>query len=288
MLSYARSGGTLLNKCIESLPNVVMLSEVNPLASSLNVREPNANIVNKQAKEWYGIKLTSRNFRGSIAELYDKIQLQGKHLVIRDWSYINFTPSFLNQFNPPNSFLILETVSHLQNVKVFGFARDSIDVWLSSQVKSIDYFYKSYLSYLKNLVNLDIPIFTYENFCKNPDKVLNDICDYSGLEINNSFKNTFNRNEHVVGDTHMFSRGSSKAKIKVFKRKFLLRTKIKAINSSRAMIEANQLLGYPTSYSAVPMESIFEAGGRIAGREFRKLKSIPNRVVRKIKKHVLL
>ena len=68
MICYARSGGNLLNKCIGSLPNVVMLSEVNPISDSCDCCGQGKQI-RCQAKEWYGVDLDSNSFSEKILEL---------------------------------------------------------------------------------------------------------------------------------------------------------------------------------------------------------------------------
>jgi len=42
MICYARSGGTILNKCLASLTNTVMLSEINPLGGGWGENGSNA------------------------------------------------------------------------------------------------------------------------------------------------------------------------------------------------------------------------------------------------------
>ena len=102
MICYARSGGTVLNKCLGSLPNVVMLSEVSPIGGGWGKEGPDSfTTVKEQAKNWYQIELSSDDFVENIVELEKFCNDNKLYLVVRDWSFINFMPHEYNNFNPP-------------------------------------------------------------------------------------------------------------------------------------------------------------------------------------------
>ena len=71
MICFARSGGTILNRCLGSLPNVVMMSEVNPLGGGVGVggNKNSFTTVAEQAKHWYQLELESKTFAENIIEL---------------------------------------------------------------------------------------------------------------------------------------------------------------------------------------------------------------------------
>ena len=69
MLCYARSGGTLLNKCLGSLSDTIILSEVNPVGSGSGKNKESLNSVYEQAKYWYNIELKNHDFKNAIIEL---------------------------------------------------------------------------------------------------------------------------------------------------------------------------------------------------------------------------
>ena len=91
ILNYGRSGGTLLNRCLGTLPNVVIKSEVSPY------RQPNVSgqpvTVQQQASQWYGNSLQSNEFAESIVELHEKCYELSKRLIIRLWCVGEFRPS---------------------------------------------------------------------------------------------------------------------------------------------------------------------------------------------------
>ncbi|MCP4109087.1 MAG: hypothetical protein GY749_26755 [Desulfobacteraceae bacterium] len=249
MICYSRSGGTLLNKCLGSLPDTVVMSEVNPLGGGDGKAGPNSyKTVWEQALHWYGIELKSRDFRESITELGEYCEKHNKKLVIRDWSHANFAKIKLNNFNPPNQFLTLKALKDL-NPTIFIFVRDAIDIWISSWGPDMNTFFEEYITYVKAVKLLNAPIYKYENFVKNPEKTLKEICETTSLEYRDVTRSYY-KFEKANGDTQIkgSSRGALKRKIIPLKRIELPKEKILELNRNRKMIECNQFLGYSTDY----------------------------------------
>lgn len=244
MLCYARSGGTVLNQCLGLLPNVVVLSELNPLGGGWGVEgEKSLMTVKDQAKGWYGIDLKNEDFADSVIELNSKCE----HLIIRDWSFVNFWPHPKNSKNPPDSLLILDELEGKCELRVFAFVRNSIDVFLSRGGNLVD-FASAYLKYVQQLKDRNIQIFYYEEFCISPKNVLMSICDYCGLEYKDTTEDYMNF-KNVHGDVQHSSRGIEQGKIASLPRIELDVDNIEfIINNCSDLMEANRLLGYPTSY----------------------------------------
>ena len=244
MLCYARSGGTLLNRCLGSLPNVVIMSEINPL----NTVDPDTpNHVKNQAWEWYGIELKSEGLLDNILELEQYCDRTGKTLIIREWSINNFASLKFNDFDPPGRFLMLDLLNGHCQVKPFAFIRNAIDVWISRSMKNVDVFFTEYLCYVKALKKIDVPVFKYEAFCRAPTEMLKQICDFMETryaDVTDSYCGFTN----VSGD-NIASRGWSQNEIKPLPRKKILAKRKYALSRCEEMREANALMGYePYSY----------------------------------------
>ena len=275
MLCFCRSGGTVLNRCLGSLPNVIMLSEVNPLGVGSN-KDGISLTVQEQAKHWYGIEMTSDNFAEGVVELERISESTGKHLVIRDWSFVNFVPNPINNFNPAGKFLTLEALGERCEIIPFVLVRDSIDVWLSYNAgnlichRPIKRFFEYYLGYIKEILKKGIRVFKYEDFCRNPSDIIRQICDYTGLKYSESFLN-YEVFDKVNGDVQIpgGSRGIRQKKIEPLPRKVIRKGMISKLNRCHEMIESNRLLGYPTSYYDVPHESRLAALLSIYRKYFR-------------------
>lgn len=252
MICFARSGGTVLNQCLGSLPNVVILSEVNPLGGGDGKGDVSVTTVKDQAKHWYDIEIKSEGFADEILELEKVCTNKGKHLIVRDWSFVNFVPWQHNNMNSPDSLLILEELRGRSELKPFAFVRDSIDVWISRGANpEVETFFAEYLKYVKAIVKENIPMFKYEDFCKDPDHIIKKICDYTGIEYSDSYKN-YSSFTTVNGDVQRTSpsRGAKQSFIRTLPRKSLSREKMKRLNGVSPLIddmrEANRLLDYPT------------------------------------------
>jgi hypothetical protein len=252
MLCFARSGGTVLNKCLGCLPDVVILSEVNPLGGSWGKRgKDSLTTVKAQAEGWYGIDLDSdeNDFAGCVVELSQKC----KHLILRDWSFVNFFPNMgmtliddKIELEPPNKFLILDELEGKCDVKPFAFVRDGIDVYLSRGGK-LHQFAEVYLNYINELVRLEIPVCRYEDFCVAPDSILKDICAYADLPYTDVLTQ-YPEFTKVHGDILQSSRGMKQGKIAPLERIKVSNHIIADMNDCVNLQLANKLLGYPISY----------------------------------------
>lgn len=262
MICFGRSGGTVLNQCLGSLPKVIMLSEVNPLGGGSGKKSISLRTVKEQAKYWYDIDISADGFAEGILELQKISANTGNRLVVRDWSFVNFVPNPSNEFDPPRKFLTLEALQGKFEVIPFAFVRDAIDVWISYGSTKLIYhkamkeFFDCYLDYIREILGRGIRIFKYEDFCRNPAEVIQRICEHTGLDYSDSFWN-YESFEKVNGDVQIRggSRGIRQKKIKPLPRKVIRKGMISRLNRCHKMIESNRLLGYPTSYYDVPRES---------------------------------
>jgi len=258
MVAFARSGGTVLNQCLGCLPNVLILSEVNPLCGGWCKRVPcSLTTVRAQAKHWYQIELHSDGFAESVLELEKLCNQTGKHLIVRDWPFVNFVPHEYNSWTPPNRLLTLEALEGKCTLSPFAFVRDSIDVWISRGVPVQDFF-GPYLRYIRAIQ--DMPIFKYEDFCRDPAAIIQQICALTGLEYSDDWQN-YASFQNVSGDVQATrgSRGIRQGKIGPLPRRRKPRRQIAEVNQCKEMIEANRLLGYPISYYGMPREKLWSA-----------------------------
>src|SRR3990172_5061199 len=256
MICFARSGGTVLNQCLGMLPNVVILWEVNPLGGGWGARgSESPTTVKEQAKRWYRIDLASEGFSNNILELERICEATGKRLLVRDWSFVNFVPCKENMHNPPSSLLTLDDLNGKCETIPFAFVRDSIDVWISRGGVSDGDFFRYYRCYIEEIKRRMLPVYKYESFCRHPDKVIREICKYTGLEFSDSFRQ-FQSFMNVNGDTQIAkaSRSSKHNKIAQLRRRLIPRETITFLNGNADMKWANNLMGYPVSYFGRPRE----------------------------------
>jgi hypothetical protein len=87
--SFARSGGTLINRCLGAIPANLVLSEVNPHGAVVPV--------DAQAIEWIGLLRPDESeafgrtgYGAQVRTLAEAAAARSQHLVVRDWTILNF------------------------------------------------------------------------------------------------------------------------------------------------------------------------------------------------------
>ena len=245
MLSYARSGGTLLNRCLSALPNVVILSEINPEATWIS----GLNKISNQSERWYNIKIEDTNFINQIKQVKEHCDENNKHLIIRDFSYGSFVPRSYNNFNPSYTLLLLNALKETDiEITVFAFVRDAIDIWLSmneSQKKFYDRELSGLHKFTQLLISNSIRVFRYEDFCSNPEKEMRRICEYIKIPYSEEFKNYY-KVQNVTGDIRYpaDSRSVNEKKIKLLKRRRVSKVIGREIEEKTMVFRINKLLDY--------------------------------------------
>lgn len=275
MIAFARSGGTVLNQCLGSLPDVVIMSEVNPLGGGWGKKqEYSLTSVQEQAKYWYQIELGSKGFVDSVLELEQICTENNKHLILRDWTFSNFMPHRVNDNNPPNKLLTLEVLRGKCHLIPFVFVRDAIDVWISRGTPPVNEFFKRYLQYIEAIH--DLPAFKYETFSRQPGFVINEICNLTGITYSESWHNYRDfRTIHGDIQSSQISRGVRQGKIQPLPRKRVPRERIQEVNNCQDMVMANNLLGYSNYFKGQALESI---GGWVGRKVNNKICSVRDRV----------
>lgn len=257
MLGYARSGGTILNKCLGAFDDVIMLSEVNPMDSGNNPVYGKMDAA-RQCKIWYDIDLKSRDFDDIISECNEHCKRNNKKLIVRDWSTVNFRKMKENNLIPPKRFLVLDELEKIDELRIFTLVRDPIDVYISNLLDMADLEgYSDFIEGIKVLRNNKI--IRYENFCQSPEEILKDLSDYIGLSYSDQWKSYY-MNDKVNGDSVMpgGSRGARQVAIRPLKRKRIPKQTIREINNSPEIKRINAFLGYPSNYyEGADIESVF-------------------------------
>ncbi len=243
MLSYARSGGTLLNRCLGSFDEVVMLSEINPMDNGNRRMD-----APRQCRSWYGIDVHNTDFKGIISECNDWCNAHNKKLIVRDWSTVNFRKMDKNHFSPPNRFLIIDELKEVDDLKIFTLVRDPIDVFICAGSETVAL--EGYARFVKEAMNIKgNKIIKYEDLCRSPNEVMKDLCDYIGIPYSEEWR-LFYRNTKATGDIDLKAepRNRKKELITLPRRKRISAISILEVNQSVYLREVNSYLNYLSSY----------------------------------------
>ena len=252
-LSYASSGATLVNQCLAGSSQVVMLSELNPLGGGTGKEKENSyKTIKEQLRHWYDIEIRSDHFADAACEAEETIGDQRK-LIIRDWSYINFTKHPANNDSPPNKLLIIEELQSHTQIKSMALIRHPIDVWISRNFPPIEEFVKDYGNFLKAVKEINCPIFRYEDFVASPVLELTKILDFFDMkESAQHLVDTYYMNTNVNGSTTQVTRGAKQRVIAPLPRKIIFIGSLLDIQKSKSMKQ----LCYEWNYSPHYFESI--------------------------------
>ncbi len=245
LICYARSGGTMLSRCLSSMENTFVASEVHP--------KYNVHLNLAQQSKKIGINLKSGDYLNQVIDLNKQLEEQGKRLVLRDWTFIDFTPHDINNFETSNRLLQYEMlVAELPLIPVV-FVRDAIDIWISRWCPPA--FFKVYKNYISEILDKNLSIFKYEDFCEHPEIEMKKLCQILDLPYEPKFLKSYN-NQFVYGDMDASgnSRGLQQKKIERLKRKRIARPLIKWLNQQKEMREINKWMNYPESYESVSIE----------------------------------
>ena len=201
----ARTGGTLICRCLASMDNVVLLSEIHPLG--LRMFDPL-----RQAHEWYGL-LTEQDiaslrqrpleFAEAILLLHQRCSEQGKQLVLRDWSHLDYTgvPFVRPAFRSLLAEALLPGFSLLQIATV----RHPLDQWISLTRQPVFRDKLPVADFLSGALHfarfaVDCGYIRYEDFTREHDASLVQLCEALELPFDPQYRTRWRDYTNITGD----------------------------------------------------------------------------------------
>jgi hypothetical protein len=190
----ACTGGTIISKCLAAMPNVVLLSEVNPASdvpsiSKLGFAPTNMIQLARQGKVPQFEELRIKLFRAEVDELMKHTRRLGSRLVLRVHSHSDFMVG--DSRSQPNS--VKKALDKTHAVKSVVTVRHPVDAfvslsqknWLHFAPTTFDEYCRRYLAFLEH--NAGDPLFKYEDFVYDPKREIKGICDALELVYNEDF-----------------------------------------------------------------------------------------------------
>lgn len=192
----ACTGGTLISRCIAAMPNVRLLSEVDPLSPLDRERlfRPTDLVglagVGSRAPDHSGL---ARIFRAALSALVDETHMHGLDLVLRDHSHGHFCygrdipdrPGLRDIVAQGHATASLVTVRH----PIDSFLSLKANGWTHFEPFGVDEYSKRYLAFLD--YHSDAPTVRYEDFVSAPEATLEKICGILRLRYDEGFLETF-------------------------------------------------------------------------------------------------
>ncbi len=202
----ARTGGTVICKCLASMDAVMLLSEIHPRGVT------QFNPLN-QAVEWFSL-LSGENLKQlqgkplNFAQTIDLIRRgadeRGKELVIRDWTHLDFTAV---PFLPERSYRLTTAEELRADFDVIHTAsvRHPIDQWLSLSRLAVMAGKLELEDFLRDCRRFaeaarEIGFVRYEDFTRDPDTALQDLCRSLDLPFDPGYRERWKEYRNITGD----------------------------------------------------------------------------------------
>jgi hypothetical protein len=206
------TGGTLFCKCIASMPNVLMLNEVDPL--SVKVAGGDGKVpfaptdmiaLLRQGDPNISSGFITELFINDLAFIRGEQSKIGRSLVLRDHAHSHF----LTGCELEERQTLREIVQARFPIKSIVTVRDPVDSYLSMRHQgwnrhfvpsTFDEYCRRYLLFLQRYNDVDV--IKYEAFVAKATSVMRAICDLLSLDYSDMFMETF--------DVHRFSGDSGR------------------------------------------------------------------------------
>lgn len=205
--NLARSGGTIISRCLGCMDGVALLSEIHPTRGLFDPAQ--------QARDWYGIKAPSGlGFVDTIAAIETECRARGLALVLRSWDYVDFMPNPWICTTPPMRSMLAEALT--SELETLGYSVNSVRLiraaaptWASmqkflhpEQMPSELDFYRGWASYTYSRDwRAD-----YEGFVEHPYMTMSRLCDNLCLPFDKQFLAKWHGYRNVTGDIASFDR----------------------------------------------------------------------------------
>ena len=201
----ARSGGTIICRCLASMADVVLLSEIHPLGTRM------FNPL-QQAQEWYGLLQASDiaaaqngelDFAAAIELIAERCQASGRILVLRDWNHLDYIGiPFVNAEYRPK---LAETLQTRMNLLRHATVRHPLDQWLSLVKNPLFAKQLSKSKYLKGTrrfaeMAASAGFTRYEDFTAGSDSALERICHALDVPFDGSYREKWSNYTNITGD----------------------------------------------------------------------------------------
>ena len=192
----ACTGGTLFAKCIAAMPNVQLLSEVDPLSRMLDSDVPRfcpSDMVGlmRQASRGAADAVLVQMFQASLQVAHADASSRGERLVLRDHAHSQYC--FRELERRPS---LREMVSARWPVLPLVLVRHPLDSYASLHQHGwmafeggLDEYARRYMAFLDD--QEDVPILRYEDFVRDPERRMREACEHLQLPFSRHFTEMF-------------------------------------------------------------------------------------------------
>lgn len=253
--ALARSGGTLVSRCLGAMTGVYLFSEVHPQAAAAAQQFGGADQFSlaHQAREWYrllddgkaGQRAAPPAYLDQVDEIAARVTEHDGQLVLRDWSHLDFhAVPFLPAATHHSAHA--EQLAKRFVLHRISLVRHPIFQWLSLQRLTVirgrltlAEFMAGYLAFARLAV--ETGFVRLEDFVCNPDTSLRALCDQLHLPFDPGYHERWPDNRWVTGD---FTSASMTPKEILYRPKMIGADVLAQFDVLPEYHEALKLLGY--------------------------------------------
>lgn len=204
--NLARSGGTLVSRCIASMDGIALLSEIHPVGSLVS----DINILN-QAMDWYQLFKSGElqpdrdyTFAEIIRLIAREIEDKGLQLVIRDWAHLDFMAlPYIDR--PYYRSRLVEQLEKDFDIIQFHLFRHPVPQWFSTDSVPIIHGKLSLEQYLEGYFHFacsctDNGFVRYEDFSIQPEVQMQRICGHLHINYDPGFIDKWSGYTKITGE----------------------------------------------------------------------------------------
>jgi hypothetical protein len=205
---FACTGGTLISKCIASMPNTQLLSEVDPFNTPVKApakpqfAPTDMVTLMRQSTRGTSHELIAELFLNNLEVIHRQTMNSGLRLVLRHHAHSHYCRGNEVQDRPDLRTLVSSKFPVLSLVTV----RDPIDSYLSLKANgwvhftpaTFDEYCRRYLAFIRAYEG--VPIIRFEDFVNDPENEMVKICELLDLPFNPDFRDLFSV-YRITGDS---------------------------------------------------------------------------------------
>lgn len=205
---FACTGGTLIGKCVAAMPNVQLLSEIDPLSTMRwdpgrpQFAPTDAILQMRQSTRGASEALLLRMFADNLRLIHEDCRGNGQRLVLRDHAHSHFCvgsrvpdrPTLREMVPPDLGLLSVVTVRH----PLDSYAALTANGWVGHSPATLDEYCRRYAMFLDR--HAGVQVIKYEDFVERPPHAMRQICAALALPFAEHFLDVFDV-FHLTGDS---------------------------------------------------------------------------------------
>lgn len=196
---FACTGGTLISKCLAAMPNIQLISEVDPLSTPQKqsgkplFAPTDIATLARQSTRGTSQGLIIEFFLSSLSLLYSETTLAGQRLILRDHSHSHFCTGAAVPERPSLRALVVSRFPVLSIITVRhpldSYMSLRTNNWVQFSPSSFDEYCNRYIAFLE--CYQDVPVVRYEDFVGAPQDVMKTICRLLDIPFSDQFIELF-------------------------------------------------------------------------------------------------